>query len=66
MAFHQSVKCRSRIVVNLEVLSFDVDDDEFLGVLLHVDLRANDSFEDFIPSFYELGFFLGHGTGSGL
>lgn len=66
MSFHQSVKRRSRISVNLDVFGFDVDGDKLLGVLLNVDLGTDKTVEDFISSLHKFGFFFGHGTGTGV
>ena len=66
MSFHQSVKRRSRISVNLDVFGFVVDSDKLLGVLLNVDLRTDKTVEDFIPSLHKFGFFFGHSTVTGV
>ena len=65
MSLQQPVKRRTRILINLEVLGVNVDGHEFLGLLFDVHLRADDAVKNFIPPFYEFGFFLGHGTGAG-
>jgi hypothetical protein len=40
--------------IDLEILGFNVDGNEFLGLLVDIDLGADDSFEDFIPALGEL------------
>jgi hypothetical protein len=41
--FQQAVKGDSRIAIDLEVFRFDVDHDEFAGLLVNIDLRAGPS-----------------------
>jgi hypothetical protein len=39
--FQQAVKGDSRIAIDLEVFRFDVDHDEFAGLLVNIDLRPD-------------------------
>jgi hypothetical protein len=59
-SFYEAVKGRTSIGVNLVVFCLNIDDNEFLSVLLNVNLGTNYPLEDFIAAIGEFRFFLGH------
>jgi len=51
--------------IDLEILGFNVDGNEFLGLLFNVDPGTDDSFKDFIPPLGEFRCFSRHGIVEG-